>query len=84
MVMSVSDGDVCACASVVALQQEGTDGQNGGDREVLKRAHSQHPYRPAQEQSVLKAGYCVKQGAVVSDDTLITAHGSLLYLRMDV
>lgn len=35
----------------------------------MQRSHSQLPYflgRPAQEHAVIKAGYCVKQGAVVS------------------
>uniref|UniRef100_A0A3Q2DRW8 Pleckstrin homology domain containing, family A (phosphoinositide binding specific) member 1a n=1 Tax=Cyprinodon variegatus TaxID=28743 RepID=A0A3Q2DRW8_CYPVA len=38
------------------------------EREALHRSHSQLPYflgRPAQEHSVIKSGYCVKQGAVM-------------------
>lgn len=54
----------------LTLQQEGGDG--GADRmerEVMQRSHSQLPYflgKPAQEHTVIKSGYCVKQGAVVS------------------
>lgn len=35
----------------------------------MRRSHSQLPYflcRPAQDHTVIKSGYCVKQGAVVS------------------
>ncbi|XP_006630484.1 pleckstrin homology domain-containing family A member 1 isoform X2 [Lepisosteus oculatus] len=55
---------------ITQTQQEGGDGQNGADRGGLKRSHSQLPYylgRPAQDQAVIKAGYCVKQGAVMKN-----------------
>ncbi|KAM4526398.1 pleckstrin homology domain-containing family A member 1-like isoform 2-T2 [Fundulus diaphanus] len=48
---------------ITATQSEG---QNGSDRG--KRAQNQLPYflsRGAQDQSLIKAGYCVKQGAVM-------------------
>ncbi|MBN3324549.1 PKHA1 protein, partial [Atractosteus spatula] len=55
---------------ITQTQQEGGDGQNGADRGGLKRSHSQLPYfmgRPAQDQALIKAGYCVKQGAVMKN-----------------
>uniref|UniRef100_A0A8B9KXP1 Pleckstrin homology domain containing, family A (phosphoinositide binding specific) member 1a n=1 Tax=Astyanax mexicanus TaxID=7994 RepID=A0A8B9KXP1_ASTMX len=56
---------------VTRTQQEGNDGQPAGrEKEALKRPYSHLPYfqcRPAQEQSVIKAGYCVKQGAVMKN-----------------
>lgn len=50
-------------------QHEGGDGPDKAEREAQQRSHSQLPYflsRPAQDQTVIKSGYCVKQGAVVS------------------
>lgn len=50
-------------------QHEGSDGADRAECEALQRSHSQLPYflgRPAQEHTVIKSGYCVKQGAVVS------------------
>lgn len=55
-----------------ALQQEGGDGADRMEREAMQRSHSQLPYflgKPAQEHTVIKSGYCVKQGAVVSAHT---------------
>ncbi|XP_062375037.1 pleckstrin homology domain-containing family A member 1a isoform X2 [Sardina pilchardus] len=72
---------------IITQTQEGADGQNGGDREALKRSHSQHPYRPAQEQAVLKAGYCVKQGAVMKNwkrRYFILEENSLSYFKSDL
>ncbi|XP_064176731.1 pleckstrin homology domain-containing family A member 1 isoform X5 [Anguilla rostrata] len=60
------NGLSCPCSP----QQEGGDGQNGADRGGLKRAHSQMPYfvgRPVPDHAVIKAGYCVKQGAVMKN-----------------
>lgn len=51
------------------FQREGADGADRAEREAMHRSHSQLPYflgRPAQEHTVIKSGYCVKQGAVVS------------------
>lgn len=51
------------------LQHEGCDGADRAEREAMHRSHSQLPYflgRPTQEHTVIKSGYCVKQGAVVS------------------
>ncbi|XP_041830204.1 pleckstrin homology domain-containing family A member 1 isoform X2 [Melanotaenia boesemani] len=53
---------------VITPTQEQGAGQNGSDRG--KRAHTQLPYylsRGAQDQPFIKAGYCVKQGAVMKN-----------------
>ncbi|KAM4599130.1 pleckstrin homology domain-containing family A member 1-like isoform 1-T3 [Fundulus diaphanus] len=53
---------------ITQTQHEGGDGANRSEREALQRSHSQLPYllgRSAQEHSVIKSGYCVKQGAVM-------------------
>lgn len=53
----------------VTLKHEGGDGADKAEREAMHRSHSQLPYflgRPSQENTVIKSGYCVKQGAVVS------------------
>uniref|UniRef100_A0A8C5BIM0 Pleckstrin homology domain-containing family A member 1-like n=1 Tax=Gadus morhua TaxID=8049 RepID=A0A8C5BIM0_GADMO len=54
---------------VTPTQHEGGDSAEGAERDAMRRSHSQLPYflgRPTQEQTVIKSGYCVKQGAVVS------------------
>ncbi|XP_056147785.1 pleckstrin homology domain-containing family A member 1-like isoform X3 [Lampris incognitus] len=53
---------------ITQTQREGGDNAEGPEREAMRRSHSQLPYflgRPAQEQTVIKSGYCVKQGAVM-------------------
>lgn len=53
---------------VTQTQQEGGDCAEKTDREAMHRSHSQLPYflgRPCQEHTVIKSGYCVKQGAVM-------------------
>lgn len=53
-------------------QHEGSDCADRAECEAMQRSHSQLPYflgRPAQEHAVIKSGYCVKQGAVVSTRT---------------
>ncbi|XP_072322065.1 pleckstrin homology domain-containing family A member 1-like [Eucyclogobius newberryi] len=50
---------------IITATQEQSEGQNGGDK---RKPASQLPYflsRGAQDQSVMKVGYCVKQGAVM-------------------
>ncbi|MGH0156519.1 UNVERIFIED_CONTAM: hypothetical protein FKN15_031711 [Acipenser sinensis] len=50
--------------------QEGGEGSEGADRGGLKHSLSQLPYfmgKAAQDQTVVKAGYCVKQGAVMKN-----------------
>lgn len=58
----------------VTLQQEGGDGAERMEREAMQRSHSQLPYflgKPSQEHTVIKSGYCVKQGAVVSSHPVL-------------
>ncbi|XP_062269901.1 pleckstrin homology domain-containing family A member 1 isoform X2 [Platichthys flesus] len=53
---------------ITTATQEQGEGQNGGERGAVKRTQNQLPYflsRGAQDQAVIKAGYCVKQGAVM-------------------
>uniref|UniRef100_A0A3P8ZIA4 PH domain-containing protein n=1 Tax=Esox lucius TaxID=8010 RepID=A0A3P8ZIA4_ESOLU len=53
-----------------ATQEQGDGGQNGVERGGLRKAHNQLPYflgRGAQDQALIKAGYCVKQGAVMKN-----------------
>ncbi|XP_069573692.1 pleckstrin homology domain-containing family A member 1 isoform X2 [Brachyistius frenatus] len=55
---------------IITATQEQGEGQNGADRGGLKRGQSQMPYflsRGAQDQAVIKTGYCVKQGAVMKN-----------------
>uniref|UniRef100_A0A8C6UJH9 Pleckstrin homology domain containing, family A (phosphoinositide binding specific) member 1b n=1 Tax=Neogobius melanostomus TaxID=47308 RepID=A0A8C6UJH9_9GOBI len=50
---------------IITATQEQSDGQSNGDK---GRSHAQLPYflsRGTQDQSVIKAGYCVKQGGVM-------------------
>lgn len=63
----------------VTLQQEGGDGADRMEREAMQRSHSQLPYflgKPAQEHMVIKSGYCVKQGAVVSSRPVLLCEGA--------
>lgn len=49
--------------------QEQGKGQNGAECGAFKRGQNNLPFylsRGMQDQTVMKAGYCVKQGAVVS------------------
>eukprot|EP00063_Salmo_salar_P085226 XP_014060061.1 PREDICTED: pleckstrin homology domain-containing family A member 1-like isoform X3 [Salmo salar] len=53
---------------ITQTQQEGGEGQEGSERELLRRSYSQLPYflgKPTQDRAVIKSGYCVKQGAVM-------------------
>uniref|UniRef100_A0A7N8XVB0 Pleckstrin homology domain-containing family A member 1-like n=1 Tax=Mastacembelus armatus TaxID=205130 RepID=A0A7N8XVB0_9TELE len=53
---------------ITQTQHEGGDSVDRAEREAMHRSHSQLPYflgRPAQEHTVIKSGYCVKQGAVM-------------------
>ncbi|KAJ8404782.1 hypothetical protein AAFF_G00331690 [Aldrovandia affinis] len=73
---------------ITPTQQE--DGQNGADRGGLKRSHSQLPYfvgRPTQDQAVIKAGYCVKQGAVMKNwkrRYFLLDENSMSYFKSDL
>ncbi|KAI4812219.1 hypothetical protein KUCAC02_023624, partial [Chaenocephalus aceratus] len=53
---------------VTQTQHDRGDGADKAEREAIHRSHSQLPYflgRPTQEHTVIKSGYCVKQGAVM-------------------
>ncbi|XP_053306159.1 pleckstrin homology domain-containing family A member 1 isoform X2 [Spea bombifrons] len=54
---------------ITPTQQELSECANTGDRGNLKRSQSQLPSSPARisESSIIKAGYCVKQGAVMKN-----------------
>uniref|UniRef100_A0A803JH39 Pleckstrin homology domain-containing A1 n=1 Tax=Xenopus tropicalis TaxID=8364 RepID=A0A803JH39_XENTR len=54
---------------ITPTQQELSECANTGDRGNLKRTQSQLPCSPSRhsENSVIKAGYCVKQGAVMKN-----------------
>ncbi|XP_068610355.1 pleckstrin homology domain-containing family A member 1 isoform X2 [Brachionichthys hirsutus] len=55
---------------IITATQEQGEGQNGAERVGLKRAQGQLPYylsRGMQGQAISKAGYCVKQGAVMKN-----------------
>ncbi|XP_029106598.1 pleckstrin homology domain-containing family A member 1-like isoform X1 [Scleropages formosus] len=75
---------------VTQTQQEGGDGQNGTDHEGLKRSHSQLPYflgKSAQDNSIIKAGYCVKQGAVMKNwkrRYFVLDENSMSYFKSDL
>ncbi|KAJ8365566.1 hypothetical protein SKAU_G00143970 [Synaphobranchus kaupii] len=74
---------------ITPTQQEGGDGQNGADRGGLKRSHGQLPYcvgRPTPDHAVIKAGYCVKQGAVMKNwkrRYFILDENSVSYFKTD-
>ncbi|KAI1886957.1 hypothetical protein AGOR_G00201110 [Albula goreensis] len=75
---------------ITPTQQEGGDGQNGADRGGLKRSLSQLPYfvgRPMQDHAVIKAGYCVKQGAVMKNwkrRYFLLDENSMSYFKSDL
>ncbi|XP_040922554.1 pleckstrin homology domain-containing family A member 1 isoform X2 [Toxotes jaculatrix] len=55
---------------IITATQEQGEGQNGAERGGVKRCQNQLPYflsRGAQDQAIIKAGYCVKQGAVMKN-----------------
>ncbi|XP_051968685.1 pleckstrin homology domain-containing family A member 1-like isoform X3 [Xyrauchen texanus] len=60
--------EIIAGVPIITTTQEKGEGQNGADRSGLRKPPSgQLPYylsRSNQDQSVIKVGYCVKQGAV--------------------
>ncbi|KAJ8250259.1 hypothetical protein COCON_G00221810 [Conger conger] len=75
---------------ITMTQQEGVDGQNEGSREEVKRAYSQLPYflrRSSQDPTAIKAGYCVKQGAVRRNwkrRYFLLEENSLSYFKSDM
>ncbi|XP_066521033.1 pleckstrin homology domain-containing family A member 1 isoform X3 [Hoplias malabaricus] len=53
---------------IITPTQEKGEGQNGAERGALRKPQGQLPYylsRANQDQSMVKAGFCVKQGAVM-------------------
>uniref|UniRef100_A0AAR2KMN8 PH domain-containing protein n=1 Tax=Pygocentrus nattereri TaxID=42514 RepID=A0AAR2KMN8_PYGNA len=55
---------------IITPTQEKGEGQNGAERAAPRKPHGQMPYylsRANQDQSVVKAGFCVKQGAVMKN-----------------
>ncbi|XP_060795244.1 pleckstrin homology domain-containing family A member 1 isoform X1 [Neoarius graeffei] len=55
---------------IITPTQEKGEGQNGAERGALRKPPGQVPYylsRATQDQSVVKVGYCVKQGAVMKN-----------------
>uniref|UniRef100_A0A8C2HAM4 PH domain-containing protein n=1 Tax=Cyprinus carpio TaxID=7962 RepID=A0A8C2HAM4_CYPCA len=61
---------IAGVAVVTQTQQDGEVGHSvGGEKVGLRSAQNHPPYllsRAGQDQTVIKAGYCVKQGALVS------------------
>ncbi|KAM6898618.1 pleckstrin homology domain-containing family A member 1-like isoform 3-T3 [Lycodopsis pacificus] len=55
---------------ITTTTQEQGEGQNEAERGGLKRGQNHLPYflsRGAQDQAIIKAGYCVKQGALMKN-----------------
>ncbi|KAM6964023.1 pleckstrin homology domain-containing family A member 1-like isoform 2-T3 [Tautogolabrus adspersus] len=55
---------------IITATQEQGEGQNGAERGGVKRGQNQLPYylsRGVQDQAIIKAGYCVKQGALMKN-----------------
>ncbi|XP_071336324.1 pleckstrin homology domain-containing family A member 1-like isoform X2 [Trachinotus anak] len=75
---------------VTQTQREGADGADRAEREAMHRSHSQLPYflgRPAQEHTVIKSGYCVKQGAVMRNwkrRYFLLEENSMSYFKSDL
>ncbi|CAM4708193.1 unnamed protein product [Leuciscus chuanchicus] len=62
--------EIIAGVPIITTTQEKGEDQNGADRSGLRKAHGPLPYylsRSNQDQSVIKAGFCVKQGAVMKN-----------------
>uniref|UniRef100_A0A8C1LVF6 Pleckstrin homology domain containing, family A (phosphoinositide binding specific) member 1b n=1 Tax=Cyprinus carpio TaxID=7962 RepID=A0A8C1LVF6_CYPCA len=59
--------EIIAGVPIITTTQEKGEGQNGADKSGMRKPPGQLPFylsRSNQDQSVIKAGYCVKQGAV--------------------
>ena len=70
--MSYRTDTVGSVAIITAAQKEAIEGGKTIDRNNLKRSQIYLPYftpKPPSDSAVIKAGYCVKQGAVVSSLT---------------
>ncbi|XP_051935729.1 pleckstrin homology domain-containing family A member 1-like isoform X5 [Hippocampus zosterae] len=75
---------------VTQTQHEGGDGAERAEREAMHRSHSQLPYflgRPTQDHTVIKSGYCVKQGAVMRNwkrRYFLLEENSMSYFKSDL
>ncbi|XP_044069270.1 pleckstrin homology domain-containing family A member 1-like isoform X4 [Siniperca chuatsi] len=75
---------------VTPTQHEGGDGADRAEREAMHRSHSQLPYflgRPTHEHTVIKSGYCVKQGAVMRNwkrRYFLLEENSMSYFKSDL
>ncbi|XP_030611598.1 pleckstrin homology domain-containing family A member 1 isoform X3 [Archocentrus centrarchus] len=75
---------------IITATQEQGEGHNGSDRGGVKRAQNQMPYylsRGAQDQAVIKAGHCVKQGALMKNwkrRYFVLDENSLSYYKTDM
>ncbi|XP_053291835.1 pleckstrin homology domain-containing family A member 1 isoform X1 [Pleuronectes platessa] len=75
---------------VTQTQRDGGDGADRAERDAMQRSHSQLPYflsRPTQEHSVIKSGYCVKQGAVMRNwkrRYFLLEENSMSYFKSDL
>ncbi|XP_056090476.1 pleckstrin homology domain-containing family A member 1 isoform X4 [Rhinichthys klamathensis goyatoka] len=62
--------EIIAGVPIITTTQEKGEDQNGADRSGLRKPQGPLPYylsRSNQDQSVIKAGFCVKQGAVMKN-----------------
>ncbi|XP_052466765.1 pleckstrin homology domain-containing family A member 1 isoform X3 [Carassius gibelio] len=62
--------EIIAGVPIITTTQEKGEDQNGADRSVQRKPPGQLPYylsQSNQDQSVIKAGYCVKQGGVLKN-----------------
>lgn len=65
------------CLVTQRVFQEQGEGLNGTERGGLRRTSNQQPYflsTGSHDQAFIKAGYCVKQGAVVGTHTHTHTH----------
>ncbi|KAJ4948065.1 hypothetical protein JOQ06_019606 [Pogonophryne albipinna] len=75
---------------VTQTQHDRGDGADKAEREAMHRSHSQLPYflgRPTQEHTVIKSGYCVKQGAVMRNwkrRYFLLEENSMSYFKSDL
>ncbi|XP_048026414.1 pleckstrin homology domain-containing family A member 1 isoform X3 [Megalobrama amblycephala] len=62
--------EIIAGVPIITTTQEKGEGQNGADRSGMRKPQGPLPYylsRSNQDQSIIKYGYCVKQGAVMKN-----------------
>ncbi|XP_015246387.1 PREDICTED: pleckstrin homology domain-containing family A member 1 isoform X2 [Cyprinodon variegatus] len=80
--------EIVAGVPIITATQEQSEGQNGSERG--RRAQNQLPYflsRGVQDQAFIKAGYCVKQGAVMRNwkrRYFILDENALSYYKSDL